>query len=247
MRELRFNTVPATQAGTRLDERLGRSNGRPGQTFQLQKKPVLIDPLTGLPDLELTLIDQQGRKVWTRVESFFAQGPEETVYVLDPTTGTATFGDGRNGQIPVAGTDIVASHYRYGGGKIGNVCAKHDHGNPGQDHRREIGDQRPCRGEGSDPETLEKAKLRAPHDLRTRDRAVTAEDFAYLARQTPTVAVHKAYALARRIPDNTAPSGFTEKDGAVALVILPANKATDSHSRARRRCARYANGWSHAA
>src|SRR5262249_40144190 len=31
VRELRFNTVPATQAATRLDERLGRSNGRPGQ------------------------------------------------------------------------------------------------------------------------------------------------------------------------------------------------------------------------
>jgi hypothetical protein len=223
VRELRFNTVPATQAATRLDERLGRSNGRPGQVFPLQKKPVLIDPLTGRPDLELALTDAQGTKVWTRVESFFAQDPSSEVYLLDPTTGTVTFGDGRNGQIPVADTQILARRYRYGGGAIGNSAARTVTAIKGKISGVKSVTNVRAAADGSDAETLAEAKLRAPHDLRTRDRAVTAEDFAYLAGQTPTVAVHTAYALARTIPDDTTAAGFAEKDGAVTLVVLPAN------------------------
>jgi hypothetical protein len=223
VRELRLNTVPATQAATRQDERLGRSDGRPGQRFQLQKTPVLIDPLTGAPALDLALTDAQGTTVWTRVESFFAQGPDSQVYLLDPAAGTVTFGDGRTGQVPVADTQIIARRYRYGGGAIGNVAAGTITAVKGKIAGvKSATNVRPAE-DGSDAETLADAKLRAPHDLRTRDRAVTAEDFAYLARQTPTVAVHKAYPLARRVPDDGTPSGFAEKDGAVTLVILPAN------------------------
>jgi hypothetical protein len=222
-RELRFNTVPATQAATRLDERVGASNGRPGQVFKLQQVPVLIDPLTGQPDLELALTDAQGTAVWQRAESFFAQGPASPVYLLDPTSGTITFGDGRNGQIPVADTQIVARRYRYGGGTIGNVAPGTIKAIKGKVTGVKSVTNVRAAADGSDAETLEAAKLRAPHDLRTRDRAVTAEDFSYLAERTPNVAVHKAYALARRVPDSESPSGFIEKDGAVTLVFLPAN------------------------
>lgn len=223
IRELRLNTVPATQGVTRLDERVGVSNGRPGQSFGLQKTPVLIDPLTGEPALELALIDAQGTQVWTRVDSFFAQGPASPVYLLDTTAGTITFGDGRNGQIPVATTQIVARRYRYGGGAIGNVGPNTVTAIKGKVSGVKAAANVRAASDGSDAETLDEAKLRAPHDLRTRDRAVTAEDFAYLAARTPGVAVHKAYALARTIPDDAAASGFAEKDGAVTVVFLPAN------------------------
>lgn len=223
IRELRLNTVPATQAATRLDERLGRSTGRPAQSFTLQKTPVLIDPLTGLPDLELALTDAQGKTVWERVDSFFAQGPSSRVYTLDPETGTITFGDGATGQIPVADTQVVARRYRHGGGSIGNVAAGTITAIKGRIAGVKSVTNARAAADGSDAETLESAKLRAPNDLRTRDRAVTREDFAYLAAQTPTVAVHKAYALARKVPDESEASGFAEKDGAVTLVFLPAN------------------------
>jgi Baseplate J-like protein len=223
VRELRFNTVPATQAATKQDERLGRSNGRPGQSFKLQKTPVLIDPLTGQPALQLDLTDAQGTTTWTRVDSFFAQGSDSQVYLLDPATGIVTFGDGRTGQIPVANTDIVASTYRYGGGAIGNVAPDTITSIKGKITGVKAATNVRTAADGSDGETLDNAKLRAPHDLRTRDRAVTADDFAYLAQQTPTVAVHKAYALARKVPDANASSGFADKDGAVTLVILPSN------------------------
>ena len=223
IRELRFNTVPATQAATKQDERIDQSNGRPGQSFKLQKTPVLIDPLTGEPSLQLDLTDAQGTATWTRVDSLFARGPDSQVYLLDPATGTITFGDGRTGQIPVARTAIVAATYRYGGGAIGNVAPDTITSIKGKITGVKAATNVRAAAEGSDAETLDSAKLRAPHDLRTRDRAVTAEDFAYLAQQTPTVAVHKAYALARRVPDNNAASGFAEKDGSVTLVILPSN------------------------
>jgi predicted phage baseplate assembly protein len=220
VRELRLNTVPATQAATRLDERLGRSNGRPGQVFTLQKKPVLIDPLTGAPDLELALTDANGTTVWTRVASLFGAGPASAVYLLDPTAGTVTFGDGSTGQIPVADTQVVVSRYRYGGGTIGNVAPGTITAIKGRVAGvKAVTNPRPA-ADGSDAETLDEAKLRAPHDLRTRDRAVSGEDFAYLARETPGAAIHKAYALPRRVPTE---SGFAEKDGAVTLVVLPAN------------------------
>jgi predicted phage baseplate assembly protein len=180
--------------------------------------------LTGVPDLKLDLIDSQGRfEEWTRVDSFFAQKPTSTVYMLDPATGTITFGDGRTGQIPVADTQIIARQYRYGGGAIGNVAPGKITAIKGRISGVKSVTNVRAAADGRNAEPLENAKLRAPHDLRTRDRAVTAEDFAYLAGQTPNVAVHKAYALPRRKPDDNAASGFVEKDGAVTLVVLPAN------------------------
>jgi predicted phage baseplate assembly protein len=220
VRELRLNTVQATQAATRLDERLGRSTGRPGQVFALQRTPVLIDPLTGAPDLQLTLIDARGPTVWTRVDSLYGHGNDSPVYLLDPTSGTVTFGDGRTGQIPVADTEIVATRYRHGGGAIGNVGAGTITTLKGRvTGVKAVTNPRPAT-DGSKAESIDEAKLRAPHDLRTRDRAVSAEDFGYLAQETPGAAIHKAYALARRVPND---DGFSERDGAVTVVVLPAN------------------------
>lgn len=239
VRELRLNTVPATQAATRLDERLGRSNGRPGQVFRLRKTPVLIDPLTGVPDLKLTLTetDANGAAVWTRVNSLFGADRTSPVYLLDPTAGTVTFGDGRTGLIPVAETEIVASRYRYGGGAIGNVAPDTITKLKGRVAGVKAVTNPRAAADGKDAETLDEAKLRAPQDLRTRNRAVSREDFAYLARETPKAAIHKAYALPRRVPTKT---GFDEKDGAVTVVVLPANdqeKPDPSEAQLRAVCA----------
>jgi predicted phage baseplate assembly protein len=88
---------------------------------------------------------------------------------------------------------------------------------------------RPAAG-GANPETLEDAKLRAPHDLRHRERAVTAEDFADLAKLTPGVRIQRAFALpltrADRV-EGSSPPRFELVDGvpgAVTVVVLPENK-----------------------
>src|SRR5690606_13334321 len=132
---------------------------------------------------------------WTAVTDFFGADADASVYVLDPASGTVTFGDGRHGRIPLAGARIVAARYRYRGGAAGNA-------GPGTitalkssvPNVESVTNIRAAAG-GADAETLDEAKLRAPNDLRHRERAVTAEDFADLARQTPGVRIQRAFAL----------------------------------------------------
>jgi hypothetical protein len=217
---LHLNTVAATQAATRLDDSLGRSNGRPAQRFTLPKTPVLVDPVKKQPDLALAVGTPPD--VWQPVTDFYESGPDSAHYVLDPQTGTVQFGDGRRGRIPVADTPVVASRYRVGGGAIGNVAAGtvtkikgKIRGVAGVANIRAAHD-------GSDAETMDNVKLRAPHDLRTLKRAISAEDFADIALQTPGVKIHSAHAIARRAISST--GTMVEKNGAVTLVVLPENK-----------------------
>lgn len=222
MLAMRLNTTPATQAATVREERLAVSTGRPAQSVNLRKSPVLIHPQTGAPDLILTLTGTDGRPMeWQLVEDFYRSGPGDPHYTLDPITGTIRFGDGRNGQIPVAGTKITAARYRIGGGEIGNVAAGTITKIKGRVRGvKEATNHRPAH-DGANAESIEAAKARAPHDLRSRDRAVSAEDFRDLAMQTPGVNLHKVFALARKAVDGN--QTIHEKDGAVTLLVLPRN------------------------
>jgi len=216
-----LNTVPATAAVTRLEEQLGVSDGRPAQRFTLTRTPVYYQPASGEPDLELDVVESEQSRPWQRVEDFYRQERDSEVFVLDETSGGVTFGDGVHGRIPVAGARIIARRYRYGGGSIGNAgegsVTKLKSVLPSVDS---VTNLRAAVG-GKDAEALEETKLRASHELRARDRAVSAEDFALLARQTPGVAIQRAYALARKRinPDQT----LGDADGAVTVVILPVN------------------------
>ena len=115
----------ARQAETVRDEVLGGSNGRRDQVFRLASAPVLRDTL------RLEIDEGDGFKPWTRVDDFFGSSPTDLHYMLNRTTGEIRFGDGRNGNIPVANPanpegNIVARDYRFGGGKRGNVPARCD-------------------------------------------------------------------------------------------------------------------------
>ncbi|MBI5960845.1 MAG: putative baseplate assembly protein [Chloroflexi bacterium] len=219
-----LQTVPAAAAVTRVEEVLGTSNGRPNQTYSLAHAPVIVDD-NQQPDLEVELIDPAGNaEAWTVVADFYGTDADDPIFVFDPLTGTLTFGDGLHGQIPVAGTTVIARSYRYGGGQVGNV-------GPNtitslKSYVTEVDtvtNLRPAAG-GSDAETLDETRLRAPHDLRTRDRAVTAQDFADLALQTPGVRIQRAYALPLTKADTSVtPPTFAPQAGAVTVVILPEN------------------------
>jgi hypothetical protein len=60
---------------------------------------------------------------WNAVLSFRDAGPNDTVYMLNPETGTITFGDGVNGAIVPIGSTIIVS-YRYGAGAAGNISKR---------------------------------------------------------------------------------------------------------------------------
>ena len=114
---LRPNAVAAENLATVRDEILGDSDGEPDQSFTLRRRPVRRETLTlrvRLPD------DSDPGDEWTRVDDFLASGRESRHYTLNPTAGVIRFGDGERGRIPPAGREIVATHYRYGGGRAGN-------------------------------------------------------------------------------------------------------------------------------
>ncbi len=228
---LLLNTIRATAAVTRTTEVLGTSAGRPNQTFKLKRAPVLIDPKTGLPDVTIELVDGAGtqRETWHRGTDFFGAERDTQRYLLNPETGELSFGDGVNGMIPVAGTRIIATGYRVGGGILGNVSAgtisKLKTALP---QVESVTNQRSAAA-GSDAETLDQVKLRAPQLLRSRDRAVASEDFADLALRTPGVELKSAFALPlTRLdpnPDSELPPVMvSDSPGAVTVVVLPVNK-----------------------
>lgn len=220
-----LNTVRATAATTRLSEVLGTSAGRPNQTFRLSRAPVLIDPVSGQPDLDLAVLPPTGGEgvTWRRVADFFGAGRDTACYLLDPDSGVVTFGDGVNGMVPVAGSRILANRYRVGGGALANVAAgKVATLKTALPQVRTVSNLRAATG-GSDAETIEQAKLRAPSGLRSRDRAVTAEDFADLALTTPGVVLKSAHALPQTAVDLSTPAPVLigNSPGAVTVVVLP--------------------------
>lgn len=222
---LHLNSTRATAALTRQSEVLGSSAGRPNQTFRLRQKPVLIDPATDQPVLTLQVIEPAGTIVWQPGPDFFGAAADASRYVLDPIEGVVTFGDGVNGRIPVAGARIVATLYRVGGGAVGNVAAGTISSlKTALPQVKSVANLRRAAG-GSDAETLDAVKLRAPELLRTRDRAVTAQDFADLALRTSGVALKSAFALPlTRLDLAHNPPGFVDNSpGAVTVVVLPIN------------------------
>ncbi|MCW4464557.1 putative baseplate assembly protein [Glutamicibacter sp. MNS18] len=221
---LHLNTVPATQAVTRLDDNLGRTTGRPGQQLVLPRTPVLVDARTGTPELELELASGTERLSWRIQPDFTLSGPEDRHAVLDAATGTITFGDGERGLVPEAGLQVIATRWRTGGGALGNVPAETISKIKGRIRNiQAAGNLRASRG-GAPGETLEQLIHRAPQLLRIGGLANTAEDFADLALRTPGQNFHSAYTLARRVPGRPPadpPGSFVEKDGAITVVVLP--------------------------
>jgi len=222
LNRLRLNTVPATAASTRKDERLGVSTGRPAQVMRLSRTPVYFDPDLERFDLEVTVTTDGGTESWTRVDDFFGRGPADKVFTLNPDTGEVSFGDGRargiGGAIPPVGAVVRSARYRFGGGAFANVASGTVRAIKGAVRGVEAAHNPRAASGGADGESLEEVKRRAPSTLRRRERAVSAQDFADLARETPGAAIHKAYAVAAQRPEAT---GFVDSPGTVSVVVLP--------------------------
>jgi Baseplate J-like protein len=195
-----FNSVSATNALTITQpELLGTSNGQPFQFFELKntplfKSPGAKDPYDHLVIQVRSLLVGGGFGDWTTWVHLddFPEGAGN-YYRLNPVTGKINFGnfltpDGRgNGSIPPTGSEIRAFTYRYVvGGIKGNVPS----GTitiirtpiSGITSVTNLG----AATGGADEEEVEETKRRAPDILRNRYRAVTVEDYEYLAREAST-------------------------------------------------------------
>jgi predicted phage baseplate assembly protein len=202
------------------DERLREQASR--QSPPTEAEQAVLDQQLRERELEkgflLEVDEGQGPKPWEEVEDFFNSGPEDAHYVLNRTTGQVYMGDGEQGRIPLAGiNNIIARFYRYGGGKRGNVGSLTITSLQTAVGRVDSVTNNWMAEGGSDEEPVEDTKARAPKELKARDRAVTLQDFEFLARQTPGVRVRRAHALPLyhpQFPDVQVP-------GTITVIVVP--------------------------
>jgi predicted phage baseplate assembly protein len=227
LRAITFNATSATNAETVTNEFIGVGNGLSDQTAQLNSQNVLLDSVAlAVEDAGDGLLHP-----YIRVDDFDTAGPDDRVFVLDPEAGLIYFGDGARGAFPGLDMRVVALRYRHGGGKAAELPA----GQVNQPDSvpsavSDVTNFVAARG-GKDAETLDQAKARAPRELRVRGRAVTADDFAFLAEQTPGVRIARAIVVPLRRPYQA--EGFANTPGldmartapgVVSVVAVPDDK-----------------------
>lgn len=211
---LGVNAVEVLGQGVARDQILATGSGRPDQVVELPDTQVDAASLV----LEL---ETQGRfEPWRQVDHFAAAGPDDPVYRLDPAEGRIRFGDGTRGRRPPAGKRIRAAVYRHGGGAAGNLPAGAIRELHGGGSRLRVRHEWPTRG-GVDAETVAGAERRIPAFLGHRERAVTAEDFALLARDNPVNPVARAEVVAGFLPGSSLATVRRQVPGAVSVFVLP--------------------------
>ena len=215
-------TVPASQSFKTTNELLGRSTGKPGQEFQLHNVPVLT--LEHGETIEVETENEGEFETWQLVTDFADSGPDDRHFSIDNITGEINFGpsmkqpageERQYGKIPPVDRLIRFSSYRSGGGIIGNVgegtIKVLKSSIPYIDSVRNFDRAR----DGTDAETLEMAKLKVPHVLKANTRAVTREDFEYLALQaSPKVARAKGISPGDSTDNNLSP-------GTMRVLLVP--------------------------
>ncbi|MBD2847885.1 putative baseplate assembly protein [Paenibacillus sp. IB182496] len=159
---------------------------------------------------------------WQRADSFLGSTPSDRHYMLDGASGLIRFGDGVRGrELPHEGPDIIRVHYRVTAGSKGNVAAGQI---DGLQHSiafiAGVSNSEAAVG-GCDTEPLDSALLRGPQRLKHRDRAVTAEDFEWLARE--------AYADLAKVKCLPNLNGLMRRElGTMTMVVLPRGGVGDN-------------------
>ena len=215
-------TAEAMNAELIRTEVLGDSEGVPGGRFTLRRGPVVA----GEKPLVVEVREGGEWQEWVQHPNFAASGPDDRHFVLDAASAEIEFGPAvRNpdgtlqsyGAVPPRGATIRVPQYRAGGGAGGNVAA----GalsvlKASIPYVARVDNRRAAVG-GVDGEDLEMAKIRGPIMLRTRDRAVTAEDFEHIAHE---VAPEVARVRALTGDDAAGP-------GVVRVLVVPAVPTED--------------------
>jgi predicted phage baseplate assembly protein len=213
-------TVDAVNADIVDSESIGNSEGVAGQRFQLKRRPVVPSETPFV--LEVSSAD--GWQEWKQVSDFSSSSPDGNHFVFDAVSGEVQLGpavresDGtlhNYGSIPPKGTQLRVRSYATGGGSRGNVAR----GTitvlkSSIPFVARVINRRAAAG-GVDGEEVENAKVRGPILLRTLGRAVTKEDYEFLAREAaPEVA--RVHCVA---------AGEGADAGSIRVLVVPAAAA----------------------
>ena len=219
-------TVDAVNAELVDAESIGSSEGVAGQRFRLKRQPIVPSQTPFV--LEVSSAD--GWQEWKQVSDFSSSSPEDNHFVFDPVSGEIQLGpavrepEGKlhnYGATPTKGTQLRVRSYATGGGSRGNVAK----GTitvlkSSIPFVARVVNRRAASG-GVDGEDIENAKVRGPILLRTLGRAVTKEDYEFLAREAaPEVA--RVHCVA---------AGEGAEAGSIRVLIVPAAAAGASRLR----------------
>jgi predicted phage baseplate assembly protein len=209
-------TVDAVHATTHTDEVVGTSDGVPAQRFALSASPVVAGQ-----DVTVEIAGADGWDEWRTVNGFSDSTPTDRHVMVDGVDGAVEFGpavrlaDGsirQYGAVPPKGVAIRVRSYRTGGGRKANVAAGAISVLRTSIPTVNRVSNRYAASGGIDGEDIENAKIRGPITLRTRNRAVTAEDFEQLAREAAPEVTR-----VRAVPVETDAGG-----GGVRVLVVPA-------------------------
>jgi predicted phage baseplate assembly protein len=221
--------VPAKNSTTVKEELLGESNGSPGQTFRLRHQPAL-EVRRDDERLEVREPGTEHWVAWQRREAFDRSGPRDPHYHFDARSGEITLGPAirergevwrQHGQVPLKGSQLRMRCYRYGGGERGTVAAR-----TLTVLRTPIAGvasvTNPAASEGQvEAESIEAGRMRAAQELRTGYRAVTADDFEFLAGE--------ASVNVSRVRCGTPPPGQAIPVRVLPAVASPVRRALTYH------------------
>lgn len=183
------NVAEATH-GLTVQEVLGSGDANLSfQSFRLKRSPLVWRATDDgpVPDIDVWV----DKRRWHRAESWYGQGPDSHVYLLQQDADGTTrvmFGDGVRGARLPTGQENVTATYRTGGGPDGNVEA----GRIRLLRQRPLGlkavdNPLPASG-GTAAEDSASLRTRAPMRVRTLDRIVSPRDFEDFVRTYPGVA-----------------------------------------------------------
>jgi predicted phage baseplate assembly protein len=226
-----INAVQVEQRQALPGRALGVSDGGSDQVFDLGVSTQgSADPST----LQVIVHDAiSGSRMWVAIDDLGRAGPLDSAYQLDAEAGTIGFGDGVHGRVPSSGSRIVATGLYVGGGASGNLpagmLAKLDSttdlvtgAKKKPDPAVDVVQPLALQG-GADAETLDAAERRIPAYFQHRDRAVTAEDYRVLARESPGTEVARVEVLPRFKPHER----NSAVPGAVSVMVLPQRASVD--------------------
>jgi hypothetical protein len=193
-----FDLLSVSRGKTVANEILGSGDATvAGQEFVLQKSPLtyLLSPeSTSGSNYSSTLQVSVNGVEWNEVPSFYGQPPEALIFVTREDEQNQThvqFGDGVNGARVPSGVNNVVATYRYGSGAEAPDAGSLTVILQPQPGLKAIRNPVPVGG-GADPDPPAQIKKYAPLSVLTFGRAVSGDDYATIAAQTPGVARSKA-------------------------------------------------------
>ena len=223
-----INACQVSQRIRVFNEVLAPGNGQPEQTRPLAQRPLIPG------SIELRVAGQ----LWQEIDDLLGAGPEVpqpdwgqppgstpplakpvNVFVVDYEAGVIRFGDGvRYGKRPPAEASISVS-YDICVGAAGNVAAGGIKQAPALPSG--IAVSNPIRSwGGADAESVADGEKQVARFLQHRERLVTAEDFATIARRAPGIAIGRLEVLPAFHPE-LSPNEPGDAPGVVTLLVLP--------------------------